>query len=181
MLSDGPIPRFLHGLIEYGAAALFLAAPFLFGFDSGAAVAVSLIAGVVVLFLAAATEGPTSLINYVPLAAHVVLDYVLAILLIAMPFIAGFSDETAPTVFFVAIGALHLLITIGTRFKKEPKEPRRRDRRPARTEPVAETAASPADAPPAAADARPRRERPADDWMEPRPGEAPDDSAKPPR
>ena len=73
------------------------------------------------LFLAAATEGPTSLINYVPLAAHVVLDYVLAGVLIAMPFIAGFSDETAPTAFFIALGVLHLLVTIGTRFKKEDK------------------------------------------------------------
>ncbi len=123
MLRDGPIPRFLHGLIEYAAAAVFFAAPFVLDFESGGAVAVSIIAGVVVLFLAAATEGPTSLINYVPLAAHVVLDYLLAVVLIAMPFIAGFSDETAPTVFFIAIGALHLLITIGTRFKRrdEPK------------------------------------------------------------
>ena len=95
MLKDGPLPRFLHGVIEYGAAALLFAAPFVLDFESGAAVAVSLIAGIVVLFLAATTEGPSSLINYVPLAAHVVLDYVLAALLVAMPFVAGFSDETA--------------------------------------------------------------------------------------
>jgi hypothetical protein len=128
MLREGPIPRFLHGLIEYVAAAVFFVAPFVLDFDSGGAVAVSIIAGVVVLFMAAATEGPTSLINSVPLAAHVVLDYVIAVLLIAMPFIAGFSDETAPTVFFIAIGALHLLITIGTRFQKadEPRRSRRR-------------------------------------------------------
>ena len=118
MLKQGPIPRSLHGLIEYGAAVLLIAAPFLLDFDSGAATAVSIIAGVVVLFLAAATEGPTSLINYVPLAAHVVLDYVVAGLLIAMPFIAGFSDETEPTVLFVALGVLHILVTIGTRFRK---------------------------------------------------------------
>jgi hypothetical protein len=128
MLKDGPIPRFLHGMIEYVAALLLLAAPFLLSFESGAAIAVSIIAGVVVLFLAAATEGPTSLINYVPLAAHVVLDYVLAVLLIAMPFIAGFSDEGAPTAFFIALGVLHLLVTIGTRFKRseEVAGPRRR-------------------------------------------------------
>ena len=59
-----------------------------------------------------------------PLAAHVVLDYVLAAVLIAMPFIAGFSDETAPTAFFIALGALHLLVTIGTRFKKDDRHPR---------------------------------------------------------
>ncbi len=74
-------------------------------------------AGVVVLFLTATTEGPTSLINYVPLAAHVVLDYALALALIAMPFLAGFSDETAPTAFFIGMGVLHLLVTIGTRFR----------------------------------------------------------------
>ena len=133
MLRQGPIPRFLHGFIEYGAAALFLVAPFLLGFDSGAAIAASIVAGVIVLFLAAATEGPTSLINYVPLAAHVVLDFALALALIAIPFIAGFSDETAPTVFFIAIGALHLLITIGTRFRpgdRHDKPPRGRRSRP---------------------------------------------------
>jgi hypothetical protein len=128
MLRQGPIPRFLHGFIEYGAAVLFFAAPFVFSFESGAAIATSLIAGVIVLFLAASTEGPTSLINYVPLSAHVVLDFVLAIGLIAIPFIAGFSDESAPTAFFIAVGAVHLLVTIGTRFRPHD-EPRRRDRR----------------------------------------------------
>ena len=130
MLKEGPIPRFVHGFIEYAAGVLLLIAPFLFSFDSSAAVAVAILAGIAVLILAAATEGPTSLINYVPLAAHVVLDYVLAGVLIAMPFIAGFSDETAPTAFFIALGVLHLLVTIGTRFKKdETPRGRRRSRR----------------------------------------------------
>jgi hypothetical protein len=126
MLKDGPIPRFVHGFIEYAAAALLFVAPFLLDFESGAAIAVSIVAGVLVLFLAAATEGPTSLINYVPLAAHVVLDYGLAVLLIAMPFVAGFSDETAPTAFFIALGALHLLVTIGTRFQRRDEGQARR-------------------------------------------------------
>jgi hypothetical protein len=140
MLKQGPIPRFLHGFVEYAAAALFFVAPFLLDFDSGAAVASSIVAGVVVLFLAATTEGPTSLINYVPLAAHVVLDYVLAIALIAIPFLAGFSDETAPTAFFIAVGVLHLLVTIGTRFRSrgvadDPSSGRRARRRAARSSP----------------------------------------------
>jgi hypothetical protein len=117
MLKQGPIPRFLHGFVEYAAAVLFFVAPFLLDFNSDAATAASIVTGVVVVFLAATTEGPTSLINYVPLAAHVVLDYALAIALIAIPFLAGFSDETAPTAFFIAIGVVHLLVTIGTRFR----------------------------------------------------------------
>ena len=140
MLKQGPIPRFLHGFVEYAAAALFFVTPFLLAFDSSAAIAASIVAGVVVLFLAATTEGPTSLINYVPLAAHVVLDYVLAIALIAIPFLAGFSDETAPTAFFIAMGVLHLLVTIGTRFRSrgvpdDPSSGRRARRRAARSNP----------------------------------------------
>jgi hypothetical protein len=119
MLSQGPIPRFVHGLIEYLAAVVFFAAPFVLSFDSGAAVAASIIAGVVVLVHTASTEGPTSLVNSVPLSAHVVLDYVFALLLIAMPFIAGFSSETNPTVFFIAIGVVYLLVAIGTRYRAE--------------------------------------------------------------
>ena len=50
------------------------------------------------------------------------LDYVLAGLLIALPFVAGFSDETEPTAFFIALGVAHLLITIGTRFRDAAAE-----------------------------------------------------------
>ena len=138
MLRQGPIPRFLHGFIEYAVAVLFFVAPFVLDFQEGAATAASIIAGVVVLFIAASTEGPTSLINYVPLAAHVVLDYALALVLIAIPFIAGFSDETAPTVFFIYIGVLHLLVTIGTRFRpvdRRDDSAGRRRRRPRAAEP----------------------------------------------
>jgi hypothetical protein len=128
MLREGPIPRFVHGLIEYAAAVILFAAPFVLTFDSNAATAASIILGVVVLFVAASTEGSTSLANTIPLQAHVALDYVLAVALIAMPFIAGFSSETAPTVFFIASGAAHLLVTIGTRFRGPDEAPRGRSR-----------------------------------------------------
>lgn len=130
MLREGPIPRFVHGMVEYVAAIALLVAPFVLSFEENAATAASIIFGVVVLFVAASTEGPTSLVDQIPLPAHVALDYVLAVALIAIPFIAGFSDETAPTVFFIALGVVHLLITIGTRFKpakaKEAERGRRR-------------------------------------------------------
>lgn len=125
MLRQGPISHFLHGSIEYVAAVLLIAAPFLFSFDSSAATALSVVAGVIVLILAASTDGPTSLINSVPIATHVVLDYVLVGVLIASPFLFGFSDETTATAFFLLLGIAHLLITIGTRFKtvREPAAP----------------------------------------------------------
>ncbi len=125
VLRDGPIPVLAHGLIEYAAGVLFIAAPFLLSFDSDSATAVSIIVGVVVLVVAAATDGPTSLVNQIPVSAHVALDYVLAVLLVALPFIAGFGDETAPTAFFIVLGIAHLLITIGTRFRSGAAPQRR--------------------------------------------------------
>jgi uncharacterized membrane protein HdeD (DUF308 family) len=124
VLRDGPIPRLAHGIIEYAAGVLLIAAPFILSFDSGTATGVSVAIGVVVIAIAAATDGPTSLVDQIPVPAHVALDYVLAVLLVAMPFIAGFSSETAPTAFFIALGVAHLLITIGTRFRKDGPPPR---------------------------------------------------------
>ena len=116
MLRDGPIPLSLHGLIEYAAGILFIVAPLLLDYDSGAATGVSVAIGVVILVVAATSAMPTAIVAKIPISAHVVLDYVLAAFLIAAPFILGFSDETEPTAFFVALGIAHLFITIGTRF-----------------------------------------------------------------
>lgn len=121
MLRQGPISRFLHGVIEYAAGVLLVASSFIFGFEDGAAVAVSIVAGIVALIIAASTEGPSSLVNSIPISVHVLLDYALAAILIAAPFLFGFTGESAPTAFFIVLGVMHLLITIGTRFRA-PKE-----------------------------------------------------------
>lgn len=116
MFRQGPIPAFVHGLIEYAAGALLVAAPFLFAFDSDTATAVSIVAGVAVLIIAASTAMSTGLIKSIPVPAHVILDYALAILLIASPFLFGFDDDGTATAFFIVLGVAHLLITIATRF-----------------------------------------------------------------
>lgn len=117
MMRQGPISRFLHGAIEYLAGILLIAAPFLLSFESNAATAVAVVVGVIVLIVASSTDGPTSLINSIPTATHVVLDFVVAGALIASPFLFNFSGETKATAFFLLLGIVHLLVTIGTRFK----------------------------------------------------------------
>ena len=119
------MPLFVHGALEYVAGLAFIAAPLLLDYDSGAAVAISIVVGVVVLLVAATTEGPTSLVNALAVSVHVVLDYVLALFLIATPFLFDFGGETAPTAFFIVLGVVHLLLTIGTRFSTAPVEPGR--------------------------------------------------------
>jgi hypothetical protein len=117
MLRQGPIPRFVHGVIEYVAGVLFIAAPFLFSFEDGAATAVSIVVGLVVIAVAASTEGPTGMIASITTSVHVIFDFGLAALLVASPFLFGFSGESAPTAFLIVLGVVHLLITIGTRFR----------------------------------------------------------------
>jgi low affinity Fe/Cu permease len=124
MFREGPFPVFVHGLVEYVAGALFIALPLLLGYDSGAATAVSIIIGVVLIGVAASTDWGLSLNNQIPKAAHFAVDWVLAAVMIASPFLFGFSDETAPTAIFIAAGVLQILLTIGTRFGAKPDSER---------------------------------------------------------
>jgi hypothetical protein len=116
MFRDGPFPAFLHGLTEYVAGALFIALPLLLNYESGAAKAVSIVIGVLMIAVAASTDWGLSLNNQIPKAAHFALDWILAAVLIASPFLFGFSGESTPTAIFIAAGVLHILLTIGTRF-----------------------------------------------------------------
>ena len=121
MFKQGPVPAFVHGLVEYAAGILLIAAPFVFSFEDDAATAASVVAGVLVLIVAASTAMSTGLIKSIPVPAHVMLDYVLAIALIAAPFVIGFSDDGAATAFFIVLGVVHLLLTIATRFIRDER------------------------------------------------------------
>jgi hypothetical protein len=116
VFKQGPVPAFVHGIVEYAAAILFIAAPFLFDFTEDAATALSLVAGVLILIVAACTHWRTGLIDSIPVHAHAVLDYVIALFLIASPFILGFTDDGTAAAFFIVLGVVHLLLTIATRF-----------------------------------------------------------------
>lgn len=125
MPEQGPIPLFVHGVIEYVAAVLFLLAPFVFGFESTAAATLAVMLGLGVFLLAATTSGPSGIVYELPLSVHLRLDYGLAALLIVAPFVFMFFDEAAPTIFFILLGVVHLLITLGTRFVWPGEEPER--------------------------------------------------------
>jgi hypothetical protein len=117
VLQQGPVPPFAHGAIEYVVAVLFIVAPFVFGFEETSATAASITVGLVLLAFTAVSDLPTGLVNSVSVGVHVTADIVLAVLLVALPFVLGFRDETAPTALFITVGVLHLLVTIATRFR----------------------------------------------------------------
>ena len=117
MLRQGPIPQAVQGLLEYLVGALFIAAPFLFDFTGeGVATAASIVLGIAFLVVAATSQAPTGLVKQIPPVVHVLVDVVLAALLIAAPFVLGFSAETTPRNLFLIGGVLWLLVTIASRY-----------------------------------------------------------------
>jgi hypothetical protein len=121
VIHNGPVPYFVHGALDYLLGALLIVSPFLLGFDSGAATAVAIIAGVAVLAVAASTDGPTSITSSIPVSVHILLDLGLAVLFIAAPFLFGFSGESAPTAFFLGLGVVEILLAIATRFPRQQR------------------------------------------------------------
>jgi uncharacterized membrane protein YoaK (UPF0700 family) len=124
VLREGPIPRTVHGAIEYLLGVVFLGGPILFNFDSDVATGVSIAIGILVLVNTAITAGmPTSLVKQLAMTAHVTVDMVLSIFLIVAPFVLGFASETAPRNFYMILGVALLLMTIGTKFREPSQRP----------------------------------------------------------
>jgi hypothetical protein len=105
----GPLPLRAHQAIEPFAALILIAAPWIFGFsDNDTATTISVIAGVLVLLTGMTTRWRMSVAKLIPLRTHFMMDVGLGIALIAIPFIAGFSDDGGATRFFVIAGVLEL-------------------------------------------------------------------------
>jgi hypothetical protein len=119
MLNQGPVPALAHGALEYVVAILFIVAPFLFDFQATAATAASVVVGLGLLAFTACSDLPTGLVKLITPGVHLTVDVVVAVLMVALPFVLGFTNEGAPTAWFIALGVLHLLISIGTRFASD--------------------------------------------------------------
>jgi hypothetical protein len=91
-----PITSRMHGMLDYPAGVVLIAAPWIFGFsDVEKAAAVPIIVGVVVILQSLITDYELSLANLLPLPAHLGMDIVAGAALALSPFVLGFSDEGA--------------------------------------------------------------------------------------
>jgi hypothetical protein len=125
LIRRGALPLVTHGLVEYVEGILFLAAPFVLDFQSEAAPTIlSILIGAGLLVLAVMTDYPPGLVRSLPVASHVVIDYVLAIFLVVSPFVLGFSDESNALALFIIVGVAHLLMTVATRFRRDDERRR---------------------------------------------------------
>jgi hypothetical protein len=122
VVHSGPVPYFVHQTVDYAFGVLLIAAPWIFAFsDLGSATATAIVLGLIVLVMGASTDGPLSLVDAIPIPVHIVGDVALSVVLIASPFLFGFSDEGGALAFFLVMGVVGLLVVIATRFPHETR------------------------------------------------------------
>jgi len=117
----------MHGILDYPVGIVLIAAPWIFGFSDvgGAAVAVPIVIGALVILQSLITNYELSIADILPLSAHLAMDAVLGAFLALSPWIFGFSDEGANAwVPHVVVGVAMIGSALMTRTYRET-EPRR--------------------------------------------------------
>jgi hypothetical protein len=107
------IPTRVHGVLDYVVVALLIASPWLFDFaDDGAEMWVPIVIGAGVLVYSLFTDYDLSLADIIPMPVHLILDFIGGVVLVASPWVFGFSDEV--WIPHVAIGAFEILTALAT-------------------------------------------------------------------
>jgi hypothetical protein len=85
----------MHGMLDYGAGVLLIAAPWIFGFSdaSDAAVIVPIAIGALIILQSLITDYEMSLARIIPMPVHLMMDILAGAFLALSPVIFGFTDE----------------------------------------------------------------------------------------
>ena len=110
------LPAWFHAIADYAVAALLIAVPLIAG-GSDEAVATGVVVGVVVAIVSMLTRYPLGVSKSLPFPIHGAIEFVVAILLIILPWLANFSAGVHSRNFFLAIGMLVLIIWILTDYR----------------------------------------------------------------
>lgn len=104
-----------HGFLDYVSVIAFAIAPTLFGFGGWPAVICYLLAAVHLL-LTLVTSFPLGMWDAVAFRAHGAIELVVSLLLVALPWIAGFTEAGAQW-FFVGIGVVLFAVWLLTDYR----------------------------------------------------------------
>ena len=117
-----PISRQVHGILDYSAAPLVVAAPALLGFGHDKAPTVlSYVLGSTILAVTACTRAEWGLVKAVPFKTHLTLDVVTAPGSLSAPWLLGFAKNKTARNTFLAIGATLLATGLLSERKEMPK------------------------------------------------------------
>src|ERR687898_3520400 len=131
LMARGIVPPEVHGVLDYPLAAIIIAGPIVFDFDSTAATVIALAFGAGAAVLAVGTAWSTGIVRVIPPLLHGYADVAVTVALIVLPFIVGFWDDTTALLFYLIVGAGGLVATLATRFEPRTPAERRTMLRPA--------------------------------------------------
>lgn len=106
----------IHGFLDYSLVFVFYLAPTLLNFSRTASV-LAYIVGTVQLITSLLTAYPLGVVKLVPFPIHGVLESLVAVAVIASPWLFGFAEETAARNFYVAAGVGLLAVVAITDYK----------------------------------------------------------------
>lgn len=93
----------IHGMLDYGLAALFLILPVLLGFSDKAAT-VAYVIGVLYIAGSMLTGYPLGVFKLLAFPAHGIAESLMAVFWIIFPWLFGFSADDAGRNFFIVAG-----------------------------------------------------------------------------
>ena len=108
----------LHGVLDYFTCALFAAAPSLFGFTGTYATVCYILAGGYLL-ISLLTNMPLGILKVLPFWLHGRLELVSGFVFIISPWLFGFAENGVARNFFVAMGAVFLVVFLCTQWRTQ--------------------------------------------------------------
>ncbi len=106
----------VHGIIDFGVVIAFLAAPSLFQLSETPA-KLSYVLAFVHLGLVLVTAYPYGILKKVPFTVHGSIELLVSVLLVALPWVLGFSGEETARNFYVGFGVAVFLTWLLTDYK----------------------------------------------------------------
>lgn len=105
----------IHGYLDYVVVILFLVAPTLLGLSGVPAIIAYTLA--VVHLLVTLITVPLGVMQVLPLQFHGVIELIVSLTLIALPWILGFASNQSARNFYVAVGVLIFVVWLVTDYK----------------------------------------------------------------
>lgn len=118
-----PITPALHSALDYATAAVTAAAPRLFAMPRPASRACQAFAATYTP-MAALSDTPAAVHRAIPFPTHGAIDRALIVALPALPWLLGFASHRASRNYFLALGAITLLVTSLTDWEAPERERR---------------------------------------------------------
>lgn len=109
-----------HGCVDYLAVVGFGAAPSVFDLEATSATLAYTLSAVH-LVLTLATDFPLGLVRAVPFPLHGLIEFAAAIVILALPWLFGFSADVPARTFYVGASACLLAVFLLTDYRNTPR------------------------------------------------------------